>query len=152
MVLSVDRAITAHDLDAYLEHQDGGSVNGSTTLPVHLGKTPEESSRDLLYWAILEVARDVKELKAYLTGGVPTTPATPLPVYPAGERPIEAGTEVEFCETGQSVANPIKTMDEVEREAIIRALEASDGHRKKAAKLLDMAERTLYRKIRHYGL
>jgi len=152
MVLSVDRAVSAHDLGAYLEQQETGAVNGSPALPVHLGKTPDESSRDLLYWAILEVARDVKELKAFLTGGVPAPQATPLPLYPAGERPIEAGTEIEFSETGQPVVNPIKTMDEVEREAIIRALEASNGHRKKAAKLLDMAERTLYRKIRQYGL
>jgi transcriptional regulator of acetoin/glycerol metabolism len=40
----------------------------------------------------------------------------------------------------------------VEREAIVKALRATGGHRKRAAKLLDMPERTLYRKIQQYNL
>ena len=153
MVLSVDRAVTAHVLATYLEDFDANGMNDAQALPVHLGKTPEESSRDLLYWAILEVARDVKELKSYLIEeGNSQTSVQRLPLYPPGETPIEQGTEVEFSETGSVVPNPIKTMDEIERDAILNALQATGGHRKQAARLLDMAERTLYRKIRQYGL
>jgi DNA-binding NtrC family response regulator len=152
MVLSVDRDISAHALSTYLEDSDAPRTNGAPSLPVHLGKTPEESSRDLLYWAILEVARDIKELKAFLIeGNKQARPAQPLPVYQPGETAIEQGTEVEFSETGLA-AHQVKTMDQVERDAILNALQASDGHRKKAAEMLDMAERTLYRKIRQYGL
>jgi len=152
MVLSVNRNVTASDLDVYLEGYDSGHTEPSN-LPVHLGKSPEESSRDLLYWAILEVARDVKELKAYLTdSGSSVGQVKPLPVYQSEQTPIERGTEIEFSETGAALQNPIKTMDEVERDAILGALQATDGHRKQAAKLLGMAERTLYRKIRQYGL
>ena len=152
MVLSVDRDISAHILDGYLEDIDTHHTNGTTSLPVHLGKTPEESSRDLLYWAILEVARDIKELKAFLLdGGAQSRSAKPLPVYEPRQTAIERGTEIEFSETG-STPHQVKTMDEVERDAILSALHASDGHRKKAAEMLDMAERTLYRKIRQYGL
>ncbi|HAA74221.1 TPA: sigma-54-dependent Fis family transcriptional regulator, partial [Candidatus Latescibacteria bacterium] len=79
-------------------------------------------------------------------------PSPSLPVYQPHETPIEAGAEAEFSETGAVTPHKIKTMDEVEKEAILNALQASDGHRKKAAELLDMAERTLYRKIRQYGL
>mgnify|MGYP001319880850 CR=1 FL=1 len=131
------------------------AVRAVRTLPVHLGKTPEESSRDLLYWAILEVARDIKELKTFLLDGAdaPLPGQLPtLPIYQPEQRPIEQGMEIEFSETGTAAQNPIKTMDEVERDAILGALRASDGHRKKAARLLGMAERTLYRKIRQYGL
>ncbi|MBS10685.1 MAG: sigma-54-dependent Fis family transcriptional regulator [Gemmatimonadetes bacterium] len=152
MVLTVDRNISAHVLSSYLQ-DDSSADEGTENLPVHLGKTPEESSRDLLYWAILEVARDIKELKSYLMdSGSRQVPSPSLPVYQPHETPIEAGAEAEFSETGAVTQHKIKTMDEVEKEAIVNALQASDGHRKRAAELLDMAERTLYRKIRQYGL
>lgn len=44
------------------------------------------------------------------------------------------------------------TLEEIEREAILAALEEVDGSRRHAARLLGIAERTLYRKIRRYGL
>jgi DNA-binding NtrC family response regulator len=44
------------------------------------------------------------------------------------------------------------TMDELEREAIRAALDAVSGNRRKAAEMLDIGERTLYRKISKYGL
>lgn len=153
MVLSVDREVSAHVLSSYLEELDDRYTSDPhNVLPVHLGKTPEESSRDLLYWAILEVARDIKELKAFLMdGGSQVRPAKPLPVYQSDDATLDRATEAEFSDTGDP-AQHVKTMDEIERDAILNALQASDGHRKKAAEMLDMAERTLYRKIRQYGL
>jgi len=44
------------------------------------------------------------------------------------------------------------TMDEVEREAIRAALAEVKGNRRKAAELLEIGERTLYRKIQKFGL
>jgi DNA-binding NtrC family response regulator len=44
------------------------------------------------------------------------------------------------------------TMDDLEREAISAALETVDGNRRKAAELLGIGERTLYRKLRKYDL
>ena len=153
MVLTVDRNVTASVLATYLKDSDIQVTNGASALPVHLGKTPEESSRDLLYWAILEVARDIKELKAFLIDrGGPGPHTKSLPIFQPSETLIEQGTEVEFSETGPVIQHQIRTMDEVEREAILNALQATDGHRKQAARLLDMAERTLYRKIRQYDL
>ena len=43
-------------------------------------------------------------------------------------------------------------IDEVEREQIRRALDVSGGNRKVAADKLGISERTLYRKIKEYGL
>jgi transcriptional regulator with PAS, ATPase and Fis domain len=40
----------------------------------------------------------------------------------------------------------------MEREHVARALRAADGHRARAAKLLGISERNLYRKLREYGL
>ncbi|MBN1960636.1 MAG: sigma-54-dependent Fis family transcriptional regulator [Deltaproteobacteria bacterium] len=45
-----------------------------------------------------------------------------------------------------------RPLREVEREAIIKALDATDGHRKQAAELLGIGLRTLYDKIKEYKL
>ena len=44
------------------------------------------------------------------------------------------------------------TMDEMEEEAIRVALNEVGGNRRKAAEQLGIGERTLYRKIKKYGL
>ena len=54
-------------------------------------------------------------------------------------------------------ANKAKTdmptsLDDLEREMVRRALEANKGRRKAAADQLGISERTLYRKIKEYGL
>ncbi len=155
MVLSVNRNIGPGDIATHLEDLNGpASLEPEvSTLPIHLGTTPEESHRDLLYFAILEVARDIKELKVFLMANRPEVRS--LPVFPTEKTPIvDQGTEVEYTESGAHSPAPdeIKPLREVEREAIIRALKATGGHRKRAAQLLDMPERTLYRKLRQYNL
>jgi two-component system response regulator HydG len=44
------------------------------------------------------------------------------------------------------------TMEQVEREHIRSTLEMTEGNREQAAKVLGIGERTLYRKIKEYGL
>ena len=44
------------------------------------------------------------------------------------------------------------SIDEQEKRLIIKALEKNRGRRKKAAEELHISERTLYRKIKEYGL
>jgi DNA-binding NtrC family response regulator len=46
----------------------------------------------------------------------------------------------------------LPTLEQMEREHVERALKAADGHRAKAARLLGISERNLYRKLREYGL
>jgi DNA-binding NtrC family response regulator len=50
------------------------------------------------------------------------------------------------------VFRPGMTMEDMEREAISVALDQVRGNRRKAAELLGIGERTLYRKISKYGL
>ncbi|NWG00852.1 MAG: sigma-54-dependent Fis family transcriptional regulator [Thermoanaerobaculaceae bacterium] len=45
-----------------------------------------------------------------------------------------------------------RTMEEIEREAILRTLELTEGHRAKAASLLGIGLRTLQRKLKSYGI
>lgn len=70
-------------------------------------------------------------------------------------------TQIPFPRTSQSAgaagtagvaatqAAPM-TLDELEREHILRVLQTSDGNRERAAAILGISSRTLYRKIREY--
>ena len=65
------------------------------------------------------------------------------------EPPI--ATEMVESEEGKNEKMP-KSLDDLERDMIRRALEANNGRRKVAAEKLGISERTLYRKIKEYGL
>jgi transcriptional regulator of acetoin/glycerol metabolism len=47
---------------------------------------------------------------------------------------------------------PGMTMAQIERASIEAALRETRGNRRKAADLLDIGERTLYRKLKEYGI
>ena len=47
---------------------------------------------------------------------------------------------------------PPRAMRDVNKEAIIKALQRNRGKRKATAEELEISERTLYRKIKEYGL
>ena len=51
-----------------------------------------------------------------------------------------------------SISQISGTLKHVEREAIRQALQATGGHRKKAAEKLGIGLRTLYDKLKEYGL
>jgi two-component system, NtrC family, response regulator HydG len=53
---------------------------------------------------------------------------------------------------GGTAALAGRPMDDIERDAIRETLKLTDGNRKAAADLLQIGERTLYRKIEKYGL
>jgi len=77
--------------------------------------------------------------------------AAPSGREPTEEVVAEAG-EAAGRDDGPVVYRPGMTMEDVEREAILAALEEVDGNRRRAAEILEIGERTLYRKIRKYDL
>ncbi len=64
----------------------------------------------------------------------------------------EPGGNGEGAPEGVVVYRPGMTMEDMEREAIRAALAEVEGNRRKAAELLGIGERTLYRKIRKFEL
>ena len=87
----------------------------------------------------IEVQRGI-EIPAY-------APHTPLPVDD-----VKDYTEADAVDEGIVVFRPGMTIDEMERRAIAAALSEVHGNRRKAAELLGIGERTLYRKISKYEL
>ena len=67
---------------------------------------------------------------------------TEVPNEPAQESPVAA--------TATTAAPP--SLEQLERDLIRQALRSCHGRRKAAAEQLGISERTLYRKIKEYGL
>ncbi len=97
-----------------------------------------DDARDVIVRAVEASAPDETEAGQTVTGH---------PVE--DQRPSELA---EPEEAGVVVFRPGMTMEDLEREAIAAALDSVAGNRRKAAELLQIGERTLYRKISKYGL
>jgi DNA-binding NtrC family response regulator len=76
----------------------------------------------------------------------------PAPDEQAAARVGGNGVSVPAEEPGVVVYRPGMKMDDLERAAIMAALRDEGGNRRKAAEVLGIGERTLYRKIKQYGL
>ncbi len=143
IVLSGGRRITASDVPVHLDER----VEWDRNLPVPLGKTPDQSERELIYRALLELKVDVSELKEVLMGrrSVESAAYASKPVsYPLHD--------VDFMEEPSEEEIQVSTMRDMERELIRKTLIKMKGNRKKTAQSLGIGERTLYRKLKKYGL
>ena len=168
-IIETNREINASILKNYLPEQ-----NNAQRLPALFGVKNEsksfESEREILYQVLFDMRQDVTELKKLVheimteraaVGSPAVTPAayyTPAPAVVASVpaavptiihpsvKPAPAMDD-DIQDTEESLS-----LDEVEKEMIRKALERHHGKRKSAAKDLNISERTLYRKIKEYGL
>jgi transcriptional regulator with PAS, ATPase and Fis domain len=83
---------------------------------------------------------------------MPSTPASPtINISPVKHTGAVSKVDDDIQDTEEYVEETL-SLDEVEKEMIRKALERHHGKRKNAAKDLKISERTLYRKIKEYGL
>ncbi len=68
------------------------------------------------------------------------------------QQPSAHRDDDDIQDTEAYIEDTPKSLEEVEKEMICRALERNHGRRRNAAKDLNISERTLYRKIKEYGL
>ncbi len=117
------------------------------------GKHVESIDRDALVALVqYDWPGNVRELRNALEsmvvrahGNILTAKDLPPEIWaPAGDGRPSGGDPWEFLAG--------KKAEEVERQLIRVTLEMCEGNRSKAAALLDVSERTLYRKIRQFGL
>ncbi|MCK4300138.1 MAG: sigma-54-dependent Fis family transcriptional regulator [Planctomycetes bacterium] len=147
MVLSPDREVRPEDIPKYLRPRATPSAN----LPVRVEKTREQAEREIIYKTLLGLRADVAELKGLLAGE--HRPRPPMGVHSRHTDLVEEGDQAQQEPAGETVQFPVGTdMSRVERDMIRKTLQHTGGNRKKAAKLLGIGERTLYRKIQAYGL
>jgi DNA-binding NtrC family response regulator len=115
----------------------GGGQGVPSMLPVALNRSKDEAEREMIYASILALHRDVREIMAMLQKG-------------PGPAPWEGLKEVRPEPPGELDAD--LGLAQIERSAIRGALNRYAGNRRKAAEALGISERTLYRKIKEYGL
>ena len=99
-------------------------ITNQRNLPVFLNKTPEDADRELMYRALFEIKKDLIELKDL--------------IY---RRQDEINNNDE-----------VLPLAEVEKNAMVKALEKTHGNKRMAARLLNVSERTFYRKMKGYEL
>ncbi len=95
---------------------------------------------------------NVRELKNVVTrlvtlGELASSPAATMPTTPGGPTPAMA-----WAPLPASDGEEILTLEETERRAIVRALRITGGAKQDAAERLGCSRRSLYTKIRQYGL
>jgi DNA-binding NtrC family response regulator len=103
-------------------------------LPVPSRRSQAEAERDVILQSLLALRHDIQEVLRLLRRPAATDHTGATLIEPAA---------------APETAADLKTN---EKDMIRRALESAGGNRRKAARQLGMPERTLYRRLREYGL
>jgi transcriptional regulator with PAS, ATPase and Fis domain len=171
-IIENDRMIGAETLMRYLPGQPGSNL----PLVSRQDPTAEFSEREILYKVLFDMKRDMVEMKKILADIIQGKPVSPIstedaPVFhtdgPA-TAPVIAGYSLPSVYSQPSgFSAPVQhapithhevvveerlSLEDQERDLIIKALEKHRGRRKNASIELGISERTLYRKIKEYGI
>jgi len=138
LALAPDRRIESSDVKKYIDKQ----MQANRQLPVVTGKSVETAEHELIIQAILSLRAEIINLREALSERNHLRPE---------QRVVSEGSSwIDQEKVGQIPTD--LNVEEMEKELIQRALEFTKGNRKKAAQLLGIGERTLYRKLDKYGL
>jgi DNA-binding NtrC family response regulator len=157
VVLSPGHEIQPGDLPRQI--RDGGTAR---FLPVHVGPVVRgqegASGRELefIVRSLLELKLQVEEMRRRMDSAEPMRAAGYIgdaqPVTGSGQ-PIAGISALNQAPPRNIVTvEPGMTMEEIERAVIQASLRETRGNRRKAAEMLGIGERTLYRKIKEYKM
>lgn len=174
-IIETNREVTGDTIKTYLPPRPDAE-----RLPMLLGRrgggggTAFESEREILYKVLFDLRRDVTELKQlvndimsgrsnirpsdqpayYAASATPmmATPITPTVTSVTSVTNAPAKPEDDYIQDTVAYVEEALSLDEMEKDMIRKALNKHNGRRKAAAQDLNISERTLYRKIKEYGL
>lgn len=157
-VLSEKREIDAETLSQFIP-QDPESTELATIEKA--GKHSYESERELLYKVLYELRGNVTELKQEIDAlkkqlgehGAMTAQqyGHSLPHIANGQMATVQAEDAVAEEIKNEPAEPM-TREEHDKKEIMEALEKANGRRREAAIALGISDRTLYRRLKQYGL
>lgn len=165
-ILELNRDIDANVVATYLPKEQ---KNNLPTIAGHKSDNKTfESEREILYSVLFDMRRDITELKKQIEilSSAQEKTKNPTPYYAdADEVPVlQHQLQPSYHIQPQQVKyEPVEhvvdeyveeaiSLDDVEKKTILLALERNKGKRRHAAKELNISERTLYRKIKEYGI
>ena len=141
-VIELDHQINADTLRKYLPQEENRQE-------LVLRNPQPSQDRDysheigILYNMVMQNKKDLEEIKSHLS-------------HRDAEIPVFRDTEDVLPSRATEDIVPDEDdnlrIEEVMKEKIVRALEKAQGNRKVAAELIGISERSLYRKIKEYGL
>ena len=164
-VLSKERIITPEVLAKFIPKDR--DTTQLTVLPHQGGDHSFENEREILYKILFELRgnvndmrREISQLKKQIedvqTPATPTIIGTPavasgIPTIPTMSAPqMEDAEAEEYIEPTPETEN--LNLSELSRQMLEKALDRNGGNRKKAAQELGISDRTLYRRLKQYGM
>ena len=122
---------------------------------VHDPSKSEKNELQIIYSSIIQLRQEISDIRQLLQHLVQTRPHIPL-LLPDGS--ITHPPVITSLNTAPEQSNDkheteaLHSLEEIEKKSIADALEICHGNKRKTAKALGITERTLYRKIKAYGL
>ena len=166
-VLSPERTITADMLRTFIpETQETTQL---ATIHKDSGDHSFENEREILYKILFELRSNVNDMRREMStlkkqiedvqGGTPVAPPAPLPTTQLAPTNISSLTphlspltSAEDAEAEEYVEPENLNVNDWSRQALEKALNRNGGNRKKAAQEMGISDRTLYRRLKQYGL
>ena len=168
-ILSTDRTITPAILSKYIP-QDQESTQ---LVAIHKeGEHSFENEREILYKILFELRGNVNDMRREMgalkkqleevQGGNGNAPLPTSQLVPVTQQPTainmqrstyntaEDAVAEEYIEPEREPEN--LNLNDIGRQMLEKALERNGGNRKKAAQELGISDRTLYRRLKQYGL
>jgi DNA-binding NtrC family response regulator len=135
VVLEAGKYLDVNDVRKYLKDY---RATEERNLPVPVGRSVEQAERELILRALLDIKGNIVELKNLLTDQVQLLGAN--------------GRSDQNSPDGEGIEEAPVSLQDMEHKMIAEALQRYKGNRRIAARALNISERTLYRKIKEYGL
>jgi transcriptional regulator with PAS, ATPase and Fis domain len=149
LVLSGGKRIGINDLPDHVRGQE----HISRDLPVHVGRPRQEIERDLLFGRLAFIENQISHLTEVVVDLRESITGPAAPERQSRAIPGDAVyTEIPAVDHEEMVISPGMSLKDVERQLIAKTLSGVKGNRKKAAKILGIGERTLYRRMKEFGL
>jgi DNA-binding NtrC family response regulator len=158
-VLCTKREIDVDDLLKFIPMNEE-STELATIQPQGGGSRTYENEREMLFKILYEMRgnvsdlrREINSLRKQIDEGQITSPPTQITEHGevmTTEAYRRRGTEIDYA---QEIAEPEDlNVNTLNRRALEKALERCNGNRKKAAEMMGISDRTLYRRLKEYGL
>ena len=153
IVLEKGERITSKMVEMQLGNKER-DISKNDALPVLTNQPADTAERELILRQLFLLRQDVEFLKQLASPSQSTVGTMNTSLIDTDKDRIESNLHIdedsEFFIKNSSIGD--MTIEDLEKEAIVRTLKFFSNNRRASAKSLGMSERTLYRKINQYGL